>query len=309
MIAYQINLVSFTGRSIVSDLSRNSIQTLVSKGWKSAEKWIASEQLRKMRAVLFQVYVLLALLAFSGLAMLANTFPVFQPDVLFTKELQTELPSWFSWVMQAVSWPGYTVPSIIITGLVVLYLAIIGLRWESISVLFAAAFTFVLNYLVKVTIRRPRPTEDLVQVFRALTDFSFPSGHVMYYTAFFGFLLFLTFTLMKRSYRRVILSLLLMILISLVGISRMYLGEHWASDVIGGYLLGSLALALSIQVYRVGKERQVVNQPIAVTGAQAYEVPTRDENNEIQQTLKNPLLPQKDIDDAKHLDRHSTGKN
>jgi len=257
-----------------------------------------------MRAVLFQVYVLLALLAFSALAMLANAFPVFQPDVFFTKELQTEIPTWFGWILQAVSWPGYAIPSMVITVLVVLYLAIVGLRWEAISALLAAVISLSLNYLIKVTIRRPRPSEDLVQVFRALTDFSFPSGHVMYYTAFFGFLLFLAFTLLKHSYRRVILSLLLALLIVLVGISRMYLGEHWASDVIGGYLLGSLALALSIQVYRVGKDRQVVHQPIAVTGAQEYEAPSPEENNEIRETLKNPLLPQKDIHDAKHPDRY-----
>lgn len=257
-----------------------------------------------MRAVLFQVYVLLALLAFAALAMLANTFPVFQPDVLFTKELQEDLPNWFGQILQAVSWPGYTLPSMIITGLVVLYLVVIGLRWEAICAFLAALASFLFNNLIKLTIRRPRPTEDLVEVFRALTGYSFPSGHVMYYTAFFGFLLFLAFTLMKQSYRRVILSLLLALLIALVGVSRMYLGEHWASDVIGGYLLGSLVLALAIQVYRVGKDRQVVRQPIASTRSEDGQPPPSDEQDEMRKTMKNPLLPQKDLQDAKHPDRH-----
>jgi undecaprenyl-diphosphatase len=55
----------------------------------------------------------------------------------------------------------------------------------------------------------------------------------------------------------------LALLIALVGISRVYLGEHWPSDVFGAYLLGSLWLTLTVYVYRWGKPRFFKNQPLA----------------------------------------------
>jgi undecaprenyl-diphosphatase len=51
--------------------------------------------------------------------------------------------------------------------------------------------------------------------------------------------------------------------IALIGMSRIYLGEHWFSDVVGAYLLGSIALVIMIFFYRWGKTRYFVHQPTA----------------------------------------------
>ena len=87
---------------------------------------------------------------------------------------------------------------------------------------------------------------------------------MVFYVAFFGFTLFLAFALLKESVARTIVILLSGVLILLVGISRIYQGEHWASDVAGAYLLGSLILVANIAFYRWGKARFFVarTQPV-----------------------------------------------
>jgi len=142
-------------------------------------------------------------------------------------------------------------------------LFVLGLRWEAVTALFAALGATGLGSLIKLVVHRPRPGTDLVHVVQQLNDSSFPSGHVLLYAAFFGFLIFLAYTLLKHSVARLDTLLILVSLVGLIGLSRVYLGDHWASDVTGAYLLGSLWLSLSIIVYRWGKTRFFVRQPLA----------------------------------------------
>ncbi len=87
----------------------------------------------------------------------------------------------------------------------------------------------------------------------------------MFYVGFFGFIGFLAYRLLRPSLRRSLLLALFGGLVLLIGISRIYLGEHWASDVLGSYLLGSLMLVAIIQVYLWGRTRYFVRQPVAAT--------------------------------------------
>jgi undecaprenyl-diphosphatase len=91
----------------------------------------------------------------------------------------------------------------------------------------------------------------------------FPSGHVLTFTALCGFLAFLVYTLLKPSWGRTTLLVTAFVLVILMGVSRIYQGQHWFSDVMGAYLLGSLWLALTIRVYRWGKPRFFSHQPVA----------------------------------------------
>jgi undecaprenyl-diphosphatase len=159
-----------------------------------------------------------------------------------------------------ISWIGYNPQSILLICLVILLLLSVGLHWEALAAGLAALASGSLNVLIKLLIQRPRPAAEIVDVFRHLTDFSFPSGHVMLYTGFFGFLWFLGYTLIKPSWKRTLLLLVFGGLVVLVGPSRIYLGQHWASDVLAGYLLSSLVLAVVIPFYRWGKPRFFVSQ-------------------------------------------------
>ena len=163
--------------------------------------------------------------------------------------------------MQAISQLGFTplAPIFVILTLVFVYL--IGLKWEAVMLLFAGVGVGLLEVIVKMAVRRQRPSTALVNVFKTLNDYSFPSGHVLLFTVFLGFLLFLIYTLTPRSWGRTCGLSVLGALIVLVGVSRVYLGEHWPSDVLGAYLLGTLWLALTIYIYRKGKPRFFVRQP------------------------------------------------
>ncbi len=119
----------------------------------------------------------------------------------------------------------------------------------------------VVNLGIKLFIQRPRPSSSLVHVLQNVGGYSFPSGHVMFYTAFFGFIWFLAFSLLKPSWLRTLILFILGLLIVLIGASRIYEGEHWASDVLGGYLIASLILVAAVQLYRWGKPRFFTDQP------------------------------------------------
>lgn len=101
----------------------------------------------------------------------------------------------------------------------------------------------VLNQLLKRILQRPRPTE-----FRLVeeTGYSFPSGHSMVSMAFYGYLIYLIYRYIKNKYVKWTLITILSILICLIGISRIYLGVHYTSDVLGGFLLSISYLVIYI---------------------------------------------------------------
>jgi membrane-associated phospholipid phosphatase len=101
----------------------------------------------------------------------------------------------------------------------------------------------VLNQLLKRILQRPRPTE-----FRIVeeTGYSFPSGHSMVSMAFYGYLIYLIYRYIKNKYVKWTLITILSILICLIGISRIYLGVHYTSDVLGGFLLSISYLVIYI---------------------------------------------------------------
>ena len=229
----------------------------------AAKKEVTSRPKREYRTFLFQLSLFAAIGAFAVLTFMVKTTPSFPIDLEIERAIQSITSPIFAGLMYLISWPGFSPQSFILSVLIVLAIYLLGLRWEAITALVAAILPPLVNVLVKDWIRRPRPTIDLVHVFGILNSYSFPSGHVMFYVGFFGFLWFLVYTLLKRSWIRTLLLIFLGSLIALVGISRIYLGQHWPSDVLGAYLLGGLTLVGILQFYRWGKKRFFVHQPVA----------------------------------------------
>ncbi|HJQ14884.1 MAG TPA: phosphatase PAP2 family protein [Anaerolineales bacterium] len=222
---------------------------------------LAPPPARRSRALFIQVLLFFAIIAFAFLTILVKTIPLFPVDLQITRAIQSIHSPFFEGLMRLISWPGFLPQSILITLLIAFTLYVYSLRWESIVSLLAALLSGVTNELVKDFIGRPRPAMDAVNVFEVLTSYSFPSGHVMLYTILFGYTWYLVYTLLKRSVLRSLLLGLFGVLILSVGASRIYLGQHWASDVLGAYLLGGVILAIVILLYQWGKERFFVRQP------------------------------------------------
>lgn len=225
-------------------------------------KVIERRPTRKYRAAVFQAYVLIATLVFVALAVAAHYIPYFQIDLIVTRAFQSYKGAAVDGLMRGVSWMGFVPQVDLLIVLVIAILFLLGLRWEALAAMFAALGP-VVGSLVKLIVNRPRPSADLVHVMRRLDTLSFPSGHVLLATAFYGFVAFLGYALLKRGWLRTIYLILFGLLIALMGPSRIYLGQHWFSDVMGAYVLGSLWLALSIRVYRWGKSRFFIDQPVA----------------------------------------------
>ena len=217
---------------------------------------------RRYRADVFQGCDVGAVVVFFILAVLVKTVADFTFDVTITRAVQTFGAGWFGALMVALSWIGFPPQAYVITLLILLSLYASGLKWETVVAFGSVIRSSALGLGIKVLIDRPRPSTDLVNVIIQLKDDSFPSGHVLFFTVFFGFVLFLAYTLFKHSWWRTLLLVGLGAMVALIGLSRIYLGQHWASDVVAAYLLGSVWLTLTILCYRWGKLRFFVGQRI-----------------------------------------------
>jgi len=208
------------------------------------------------RARWAEIIFVIALGLYGGLAALAHAYAYFDWDLRINHAIRAVTLPGFDQLMVALSWLGNgIVPTILVVGAgMTLYAA--GLRLEGILCMIGVSLGSVMNSLMKLAIARPRPDPSLVDVMRHYDHNSFPSGHVEFFVTFFGFLLFLSYVLLKPGWLRRLSFAVFGLLIALIGVSRVYMGAHWPSDTVGAYLAGGVWLMLMIEVYRRTKARQ-----------------------------------------------------
>jgi len=104
-----------------------------------------------------------------------------------------------------------------------------------------------LNLILKNIVQRPRPIE-----YRLIDEsgYSFPSGHSMVSAAFYGFMIYLIYVNIKNKKVKSLMMVLLSILVILIGTSRIYLGVHYTSDVIAGFLISLSYLLVYISIIK-----------------------------------------------------------
>jgi membrane-associated phospholipid phosphatase len=185
--------------------------------------------------------LLVAGLALAGLTVIAIQADPGALDLGATRWLQQFQNPAFAALMTAASWFGFAPQNRLLA--VVLALPFAARRmWLEAAWIVGSQASVLVTVILKELVHRPRPSPELVGVVTPLFDPSFPSGHVVQYTTVFGTTMFLVYVRFKPSTLRTIALVALAIPILLVGPSRLYLGQHWLSDVLGGYAVSVLLL-------------------------------------------------------------------
>jgi membrane-associated phospholipid phosphatase len=186
------------------------------------------------------------------LSLTAHVFAVFPFDLKISHELQEEKNPVFDFVMQEISVIGNTWIGILTVGAVSVFYIVRRQVPEACFIL-ATLSVFVLTAVLKVLVARPRPPYfflDPADILQSINQYSFPSGHVLFFVVFFGFIAYLAWIHQTGS-ARIIVMAICCALIMLIGPSRVYLGAHWASDVLGSYIIGVLWLFVLILGYQM----------------------------------------------------------
>jgi undecaprenyl-diphosphatase len=168
--------------------------------------------------------------------------------------------------MLFITWLGkhqFLVPANLV--LILFFLVIHKQSWFSVRVAAIALSSLVLMLLLKKLFRRKRPLAPLLQAVRGL---SFPSGHAMMSVTFYGLIIYILSHTIQQAWLFIVLTILLVVLILLIGFSRVYLRVHYASDVTAGFIIGfcwlfiSLGVIKKLEDYAISERIPVVSEII-----------------------------------------------
>ncbi len=132
------------------------------------------------------------------------------------------------------------------TVALILIISFLLLKKKSFFTIFSnTTFSVIINTIIKNIIRRKRPT-----ILRLIKQggFSYPSGHAMICISLYGTILYLIITKVKNKFIKICSTILILIIIISIGISRIYLGVHYTTDIIAGYIL-AISLQLVVTYY------------------------------------------------------------
>ena len=197
-----------------------------------------------MRRRTFYLVLLPAVAVASAIG--ARFLHAYPGDVLISQWVQSWQRPGVTAFMEAVSEVGR---SALLFGLAITVTVLLFARRRNREGLVGAGAVVLLALvpLLQRLVDRPRPSAGLVGLDQPLSGLGFPSGHAYQAIVLFGALIYLATTLIGRTWLRRLTQVSLTFLILAIGISRVYLGAHWPSDVVGGYLIGGALLALMIR--------------------------------------------------------------
>ena len=198
----------------------------------------------------FLIILVLLLVSCITVSVFAHIHVRFPGDLWLAQGIQSISNDFLTSIMQGIStaldsWISY----IMVAAFALLFWWRTG--WREAILVLAGGVLSAVSSILKAVIDRPRPSPDLVNVLSEADTSSFPSGHSFFTFVLFGLVFYLTFTRLQNKSLRITIPAILAAFIVLVGISRIYLGVHWPSDVLGGYLTGGVFLTILIWIDKI----------------------------------------------------------
>lgn len=191
------------------------------------------------------VFIILGILAINNLTQYFDSF-VYKVITSYKSDLLTRV------LTIITSLANYK--SILIYNIIIIGYMIISKKSKLLMIPFNSILSVLFNNLFKIIFRRNRPL--LIALIKE-TGYSYPSGHAMISILFFGTISYLV-SKSNLKYKNII-RVVIGIFIIIIGISRIYLGVHYASDIIGGYLLGLIVLLSSNMIINRSDKIESVN--------------------------------------------------
>lgn len=139
-------------------------------------------------------------------------------------------------------------------------------RYIIIGLLIAVIGSTIFTFVTKMILQRARPIDILLLE----STYSFPSGHATVTVALYGFLAYIAIRFSERFAVQVRIVMMTILVTVLIGLSRILLNEHYLSDVLGGYLVGTLWLTVAISVTEWLTIKDKINWQITWSNAQIY---------------------------------------
>ena len=129
--------------------------------------------------------------------------------------------------------------------------ALVGKRWSAaVFISLAGSTGMFVGEALKPLAARPRPTADLVRVQETPESYAFPSSTAFFAVVFLGMVGYLVWRGQPRHSVAIVTFGILLVFLFSSGLSRVYVGAHWATDVVGGWLLGGAWLVLLVAAHR-----------------------------------------------------------
>lgn len=178
-----------------------------------------------------------------------SSSPIFTFDLWFSRQLQAINTPLIDSYLKIVSFIGDYTPMMILLIATLIVFSFTKHKRLGQFLFFSTFVGIILSTILKLMVARARPSSELVLVQVNMTDFSFPSTHCVSYIIYFGFLYYFLGLQKGLTLSNKILKTILFLLIVSVSFSRVYLGAHWLSDCLAGYLLGYFVLLVTIKIY------------------------------------------------------------